>query len=388
MSKSSLPSYRELVATGRLEADPQQVAAAKALRQVARDLKAWKPGGGLSLSALFGAKRAEPPMGLYIHGPVGSGKTMLMDLFYNRVTFTPRKRYHFHEFMALAQDRLNAARKSAKGDPVLEVGRALAAEARLLCFDEIHLTNIADAMIVGRLFQAMIEEGAVIVATSNVVPDGLYAGGLNRQNVLPFIEHIKRRMKVIELAAAKDFRLAKLAGRQLYFTPSDVEAERNMRAVFERLTGQPRGEPAEIEIKGRKVAVREAAMGVARFEFSDLCVKPLGALDYLAIARTFHTVMISGIPKLSPQKKDEARRFVNLIDTLYDGGVCLIAAADADPHELYPEGDVAFLFERTASRLIEMRSAEYMQSRKHRGGLSTDGEAESHPDNAGNSVAP
>jgi cell division protein ZapE len=368
MPKIKLPSYRELVASGKLEADPQQVAAAKALRQVARDLKAWKP-GGLSLGALIGLRRADAPQGLYIHGPVGSGKTMLMDMFFNRVTFTPRKRFHFHEFMAMAQDRLNAARASAKGDPVVEVGRGLASEARLLCFDEIHLTNIADAMIVGRLFQAMLDEGAVIVATSNVPPEGLYAGGLNRQNVMPFIDLIQRRMTVLQLAAAKDFRLAKLAGRQLYFTPSDVEAEREMRVVFERLTGQARGQPADIDIKGRLLHVPEAGMGVARFEFADLCAKPLGALDYLAIARSFHTVMISGIPKLSPQKKDEARRFVNLIDTLYDGGVCLIAAADAEPHQLYPEGDVAFLFERTASRLIEMRSAEYMQSRTHRGGL-------------------
>jgi cell division protein ZapE len=193
---------------------------------------------------------------------------------------------------------------------------------------------------------------------------------------VPFIDLIEKRMTVLPLAAAKDFRLAKLAGRQLYFTPSDRAAEIEMRAVFERLTGQQRGEPAEIEIKGRKLAVPEAAMGVARFEFADLCVKPLGALDYLAIARSFHTVMISGIPKLSPMKKDEARRFVNLIDTLYDGGVCLIAAAEAEPHQLYPEGDVAFLFERTASRLIEMRSAEYMQTRQHRAGrTSADSEA-------------
>ena len=368
MPQSSLPSYRELVATGKLEADPQQVAAAKALRQVARDLKRWSP-SGLSLGTLLGLKSGEPPPGLYIHGPVGSGKTMLMDLFFNRVRFTPRRRWHFHEFMALAQDRLNDARRSARGDPVLEVGRALAAEARLLCFDEMHLTNIADAMIVGRLFQAMLDEGAVVVATSNVAPDGLYAGGLNRQNVLPFIDLIERRMKVIELAAAKDFRLAKLAGRQLYFTPSDTGAEIQMRAVFERLTGLARGAAAELDIKGRKLPVPEAAMGVARFEFADLCQRPLGALDYLAIARSFHTVMISGIPRLSPQRKDEARRFVNLIDTLYDGGVCLIAAAEAEPHQLYPEGDVAFLFERTASRLIEMRSAEYMQSRQHRAGL-------------------
>jgi cell division protein ZapE len=293
---------------------------------------------------------------------------MLMDLFFQRIRFTPRKRYHFHEFMAAAQDRLNGARKTAKGDPVLEVGRSFVAEARLVCFDEMHVTNIADAMIIGRLFQAMYEEGVVIVTTSNVAPGGLYAAGLNRQLFLPFIELIEKRMTVLPLAAAKDFRLAKLAGRQLYFTPSDRAAEVEMRGVFERLTGQAQGEPVEIEIKGRRLAVPEAAMGVARFEFADLCVKPLGALDYLAIARSFHTVMISGIPRLSPQKKDEARRFVNLIDTLYDAGVCLIAAAEAEPHQLYPAGDVAFLFERTASRLIEMRSAEYMQTRQHRGG--------------------
>ena len=357
MQKRPLPSYRELVASGQLEADPAQVAAAKALRQLARELKRWRPTG---IGPFIGFGTRVAPKGLYIHGPVGSGKSMLMDLFATRVRFTPRKRYHFHEFMAAVHDRIAAARKGAPGDPIPEVARAFVAEARLLCFDELHITNIADAMIIGRLFRAMVEAGVVIVATSNSRPGELYARGLNRDRFVPFIAMLEQHMNVLELVAQKDFRLAKLAGRQLYFTPADRDAEIGMRAVFERLTGVARGQPVELELKGRAVHVPEAAQGVARFEFADLCVKPLGALDYLAIAHAFHTVMIAGIPRLSPLKRDEARRFINLIDTLYDAGVCLIAAAEVEPQELYPEGDVAVLFERTVSRLIEMRSAEYM----------------------------
>ena len=292
---------------------------------------------------------------------------MLMDLFYNRVRFTPKKRFHFHEFMAMVHDRIGEARKSSQGDPIPQVGRQIAAEARLLCFDELHVTDIADAMILGRLFKSMFEDGVVVVATSNVPPSGLYSNGLNRNLFVPFIGMIEERMTVHELAAAKDFRLAKLAGREVYFTPADRDAEVAMRSVFQRLTGLEQGQRAHIELKGRKLEVREAAQGVAWFEFTDLCSRPLGALDFLAIVSTYHTVMISGIPRLDPKRKDEARRFVNLIDTLYDAGVCLIASADAEPSELYPEGDVAFLFERTASRLIEMRSAEYIDSRRWRG---------------------
>ena len=364
MGKSPLPSYRELVASGQLESDPAQLAAAKALRQVARDLRRWTP-SRFGIRSLLGIGSHQPPKGLYVHGPVGSGKTMLMDMFASRVRFTPRKRYHFHEFMAVAHDRITAARKATPGDPIPEVARTFVAEARLLCFDELHVTNIADAMILGRLFQAMFDHGVVIVATSNSAPGELYKGGLNRDRFLPFIALLEQQINVIELVAARDFRLAKLAGRQLYFTPADRDAEIGMRAVFVRLTGEARGQPMDLELKGRKLHVPEAAEGVARFSFADLCVKPLGALDYLAISRAFHTVMVADIPQLSPMRRDEARRFINLIDTLYDGGVCLIASADAEPHQLYPEGDVAILFERTSSRLIEMRSAEYMaQGRK------------------------
>ena len=253
MGKTQLPSYRELVHSGQLEADPAQFAAAKALRQVARELKRWSPGGGL-LAGLFGGRRGEAPRGLYIRGPVGSGKSMLMDLFFSRVGFGPKKRLHFHEFMAMVHDRIGEARRTTPGDPIPQVGRAIAGEARLLCFDEFHVTDIADAMIIGRLFKAMFDDGVVVIATSNVPPSGLYAGGLNRALFLPFIEMLETRMMVHELSAAKDFRLAKLAGREVYFTPADRAAEVEMRAVFERITGVRRGEPANLGAQGEKAA--------------------------------------------------------------------------------------------------------------------------------------
>jgi cell division protein ZapE len=363
MAKTDLKSYRELVASGLIEADPAQLAAAKALRQVARDLRKWRPGG--SLFSFLGSK-SEAPRGLYIHGPVGSGKTMLMDMFHTRVRFEPRRRYHFHEFMAMVHDRIGSERKSSTGDPIPAVARSIVAEARLLCFDEMHVTDIADAMILGRLFEALFAEGVVVVATSNAHPRDLYKNGLNRALFLPFIDAIERRMKVLELSAAKDFRLAKLAGRQLYFSPLDRDAELGLRAAFERLTGVQHGEPLDLDVKGHKIHVPQAAMGVAFFRFADLCSKALGPRDYLEIARTFHTVIIGDIPRLSPSRRDEARRFINLIDTLYDARVCLIASAEAEPDELYPEGDVAILFERTASRLHDMRSADYLASRAER----------------------
>jgi cell division protein ZapE len=288
---------------------------------------------------------------------------MLMDLFFEAVRFEPKRRVHFHEFMAEVHERIGAARKSVPGDPIPEVARALAGEAQLLCFDELHVTDIADAMILGRLFRGLFDEDVVVVATSNVPPDELYKNGLNRALFLPFIELIGERMELEELLAAKDFRLDKLVGKPLYFMPADGHARAHMNQLWKELTGNHPGAPMDVDVKGRKVHVPAASMGVARFGFAELCEKPLGANDYVHIAHAFHTVMIDAIPVLRPAQREVARRFVNLIDALYDNRVCLIASADAEPQELYPDGDIHFLFERTASRLIEMRSESYLTGR-------------------------
>jgi cell division protein ZapE len=357
------------VAAGEMDRDEAQVAAAARLDRLSAELAVWKPAGDArwSLRRLFGKEATPPaPCGLYIHGKVGRGKTMLMDLFHEEVRFEPRRRIHFHEFMAEAHDRINLARKSVDGDPLPRVAADIAAECRLLCFDELHVTDIADAMILGRLLGGLFAHGVVVVATSNVPPSGLYHNGLNRQLFLPAIALIEANMEVLELSAAKDFRLEKLEGQRLYFAPIDDASRKAITATFTRLTGLWSGKPATLDVKGRKLVVREAARGVARFTFEELCERPLGSLDYLAIARAFHTVIIEGIPHLGPERRAAARRFINLIDTLYDARVGLVASAEAEPGDLHPEGDQAFLFERTASRLIEMRSAAYLASRMAR----------------------
>lgn len=360
---SLLETYHARAASGSIDPDPAQAHVAARLEALAQSLESWKPRQGLV--ALF-RKTEPPPRGLYIHGPVGRGKTMLMDLFYEETRFAPKRRLHFHAFMAEVHDRIAKARKTGMIDPLPEVAKGLAEETRLLCFDELHVTDIADAMILGRLFKGMWEANVVIVATSNVKPDGLYKDGLNRALFLPFIALIEDNMDVLELRAAKDFRLEKLAGRPLYFTPLGPQARSQMDRVWKDLTGSDKGPPLDIEIKGRTLHVPHAAMGVARFSFSELCEKPLGNNDFLAIAHDFHTVMIDDIPVLQPSQRNEARRFVNLIDTLYDNRVGLIASAAAEPDDLHAQGDVSFLFERTASRLIEMRSAEYLAGREDR----------------------
>lgn len=365
--RGPLERYMVRVQSGEMDADEAQIAVARRLDGLAKELSTWRPAGrGFSLGSLFGRKPSPPPHGLYIHGKVGRGKTMLMDLFFDAVSFTPKRRLHFHEFMAETHDRIGAARQTVSGDPIPHVANAIADQCGLLCFDELHVTDIADAMILGRLFSVLFERQVVMVATSNVPPSGLYKNGLNRQLFLPSIALIEANLDVIELTAAKDFRLEKLEGHPLYFTPADGAAHKALNAAFTRLTGLWKGEPTTLEVKGRTLNVPDAARGVARFTFDELCERPLGSLDYLAIARNFHTVLIEGIPILGPERRSSARRFINLIDTLYDARVGLVASADAEPDHLHPEGDQAFLFERTASRLIEMRSEAYLASRMAR----------------------
>lgn len=364
MLMGPLQRYRDLVSAGGIEPDPAQYAAAEQLEALAQELSRWRPRRGLL--RLLARSASQPPRGVYIHGAVGRGKTMLMDLFHASVAIEPKRRVHFHAFMADVHERIAEVRKTDAGDPIPVVARQIAGETRLLCFDELHVTDIADAMILGRLFRELFEGGVVVVATSNSPPQELYRNGLNRQLFLPFVDLIEDHMNVLELAAAKDFRLEKLSGERLYFTPADDAARAELDRIWLRLTGCPKGERKELAVKGRTLRIPQAAMGVARLGFGDLCEKPLGALDYLHIARAFHTLLLEHIPVLGPQRRNEARRFINLIDTLYDHRVCLVATADAEPDRLYLRGDGADLFERTASRLMEMRSEAYMADRNSR----------------------
>ena len=362
--------YGALVASGAIERDPAQIHLVRALDRLVQDLdRRRRARKGSALGWLFGRSSDGdgPPRGLYIWGSVGRGKTMLMDLFHEAAPGSKR-RVHFHGFLADAHERIHAHRQAlkagtAKGDdPIPVVADALAEEATLLCFDEFTVTDIADAMILGRLFAALFKRGVTVVATSNVEPDRLYEGGLNRALFLPFVAELKSRVEILRLDARTDFRLEKLGGASVYHVPADAGAEAALAQAFTGLTGKARGKAATIRVRGREVAVPEEAAGVARFSFADLCAQPLGASDYMAIAHAFKTVILSDIPVMGPDTRNEAKRFITLVDTLYDGHVKLIASAAAEPQGLYTatEGREAFEFDRTVSRLIEMRSSEYL----------------------------
>jgi cell division protein ZapE len=287
---------------------------------------------------------------------------MLMDLFFENAPVEAKERIHFNEFMVDTHARIHAERqKAGTADPIGPVARAVAERATLLCFDEFQVTDIADAMILGRLFEQLFEHGVVIVATSNTPPDRLYEGGLNRQLFLPFIAEIKQRLDVVELNGAIDYRMQRLAGVHVYMEPLGPEADAAMDAAWLRLTDTPKGASTALTVLGRKLPVPQAAKGVARFSFADLCSQPLAGADYLAVAHAFHTVLLDHIPTLTGDQRNEARRFVLLIDTLYDEGVKLICSAEAPPEGLYAAGDGVDAFRRTVSRLHEMQSEEYLK---------------------------
>ena len=368
--------YRALVEAGELVSDPAQVALARRMDQLEELLAERRLASkGSALGWLFAGK-AKPIHGLYIHGGVGRGKTMLMDAFFAAAVVRRKRRMHFHEFMAEVHDRIHlfreALRNGGKGsaDPIVAVAADIAEATRLLCLDEFAVEDVADAMILSRLFEALFARGLVLVATSNAAPDDLYRDGLNRGLFLPFIAVLRRYVDVVELAARTDYRLEKLGRAPVYVTPLGSQATEALDRVWRGLTGIERGKPASVQIKGRKVAVPQGARGVARFAFADLCEAPLGASDYAAVARDFQTVIVDDIPVIADGRRDVARRFINLIDVFYNRGVKLVASAAAEPEALYiaPNGEEAFAFRRTVSRLTEMRSEAYLAAARPRHG--------------------
>jgi cell division protein ZapE len=372
--------YAALVAAGEIERDPAQEHVLDLLAQLELRLREHRLARkSSSLGWLFGARerREQPIRGLYLYGDVGRGKTMLMDLFFGASAVLRKRRVHFHEFMADVHERVREFRQQLKrgaivdDDPIRLTAAAIAEETWLLCFDEFHVTDIADAMILGRLFTRLFELGVVVVATSNVAPAELYKDGLNRALFLPFIALAQERMEVTRLEARADFRLEKLSGQPVWHMPGDDAAHADaingafnkaLDEAWRRLTGGHAGAEQRLAVKGRTLLVPCAAMGVARFSFGDLCGEPLAAADYLRIAHEFHTVVLDRIPVMDHDRRNEAKRFIILIDTLYDNAVKLVASAAAEPEALYRASDGFEVqeFKRTASRLIEMRSQSYL----------------------------
>ena len=380
--------YQTLMQSGELKPDADQARAVASLERLHRELvnypaignqnnkfsfKNWWPTG------LFGWSGNKPaPKGIYLYGGVGRGKSMLMDLFYSVAPMTFKRRVHFHEFMLDIHARLKQAHdlssqkrgqrgggRASDADPIPVIARQIAGEATLLCFDELQVTDIADAMVLTRLFNALFEQGVIVVATSNRLPDELYKHGLNRHRFLPFIEQIKESLELVELEGPVDYRYNRLKGAQTYYFPVNDETTAQLSATFFRMTDRRIEDRAKVpsemlNVQGRTLFVPKAARGVAVFSFKRLCANPVGSADYLAIARTYHTVIMVAIPQFTPENSDQAKRFITFIDALYEHNVKFLCSAAVPPQLLYAGGGSSFEFERTISRLMEMQSEDYL----------------------------
>jgi len=370
-----LARYEALLKKGELKPDASQRLVAKKLDSLFHSLLIDNQKRGFI--ERFKQREAQAPKSIYIHGPVGRGKSMLMDLFFKAAPNNLKRRVHFHQFMQDIHGQIHTWRKMTPAerekelgvktldDPIPHLARKIAGKAKLLCFDEFQVSDVADAMILGRLYQKLFEQDVVIVSTSNRSPDELYQDGLNRQLFLPFIGMIHEKMDVVELSGPVDYRYQRIKDLETYFVPVNGKTTQQLRKAFWRLTDRDVGDPetvpsAEIEVKGRKLFVPKAARGVAVFSFKRLCAKPLSAADYLAIAWRYHTVIVVAVPKMNKEMRNEAKRFVTMIDVFYENNVKFICSAEGRPEELYPAGDGSFEFSRTVSRLNEMHSREYL----------------------------
>lgn len=367
-------AYDARLERGEIRPDPAQRAGMAALARLETDLVTSAPSNGLA--SLFRKREPQSQRGVYLWGPVGRGKSMVMDLFFETVPVAAKRRTHFHVFMGEVHRLIDAwrrgdaaARKARFGqhkgdDPIPPVADVVARETSLLCFDEFQVTDIADAMILGRLFEALFTRGVTLVATSNRAPDELYKDGINRQLFLPFIDLLKSKVDVVRVAGPHDYRLDRLRAAGVWFSPPDPDNQRQFEALWREMLGPEEETGATLHVLGREITLPHAAGGLLRATFASLCSVALGPNDYVAMAQAFHTVFLEDVPKLTPNRREEARRFVILIDALYEARTKLIVLAGADPIHLYPAGDGAFEFERTASRLQEMRSASWLEDRE------------------------